>query len=137
MGTSIDTREIMQTRPEHHAGFTSPSFYSGQGTPDGDTAPLLGAAIGSIYSSRSTGAVYSKIADNGADADWAQVQAVLAQFSYLKSGTGVPAGTLAIADYPKGTIYVQTNAADDAVAIFVRVDDAGDAGDWKSLAYSA
>ena len=115
-------------------GFASPWDLAGQGTPDGDLGIFMDAPLGSTYRDVTNGNQYLKTAENDADADWVKMIQYEAWMDMVEAGAGVPDGTDSLV---KGSVYLQTDAVDDAVALFVKVDDAGDAGDWKSVSYTA
>ena len=53
----------------------NPAIFWDTIAPDGDALPFVDAPLGSIYVRSDSGnvAVYVKVADNGADADWSTV----------------------------------------------------------------
>ncbi len=55
------------------------------------------------------------------------------------AGKGTPTEDIApFVNCPKGSVYIQMDAADDAVAWFIKVDDAnaGDDSDWGSFSHT-
>ena len=58
---------------------------------------------------------------------------ILGALPAVIAGKGTPDGDRApFTTVPKGSIYLQMDAADDAVFIFGKVDDAGADNDWNS-----
>lgn len=102
----------------------------GSGTPNGDADPWMSAALGSKYIDIAGVNEYIKIAENDADADWEKLVRYEAWMDMVTAGAGTPDGSDSLV---KGSIYFQTNAADDAQSLFVKVDDAGEAADWVAV----
>lgn len=64
---------------------------------------------------------------------------ILGDIPCIFAGPGTPTEDIApFVHVPKGSVYIQTNAADDAVAWFIKVDDAnaGDDSDWGSFSHT-
>lgn len=63
---------------------------------------------------------------------------VLGKIPMILTGKGTPDGDrVPFLVVPKGSLYLQMDAEDDAVCLFAKVDDAGEDADWNSLALSA
>lgn len=58
---------------------------------------------------------------------------ILGELPAIICGNGTPDGDRApFTVVPKGSVYLQMDAADDAVFLFGKVDDAGEDADWNS-----
>lgn len=112
------------------ADLNVPLQLHGSGTPPGDAEPWKSAPLGSTYVDITNGEFYQKIAEADADADWEKKVKYEAWMDMITAGAGVPDNSDNIV---KGALYLQTDAADNAVALFVQVDDADDANDWNSV----
>ena len=111
-------------------GFAPPWDLCGEGTPDGDLGNFEIAPIGSTYRDVTNGDLYYKEANDGDDDDWLKVIKYEAWMDMVEAGEGAPDGSDSLV---KGSIYLQTNATDDAQAFFIKVDDAGDSDDWVAV----